>query len=152
MITSQVRIKMISSYKDSDKDSDDIDSEENWLFVYNLLMKTRPNFTPKANCLMVQRAIKFICCDNCVTFFKICKSSQLVTQSSTFVYYQTKYWEGIALSLTDSKFTKSFVSTMKRYRKEYIKYNLIKYVVPHAVLHKQKRMPKEVISNVLSYL
>ena len=90
---------MISSNKDSDEDSDDIDSEENWLFAYKLVvMKTRP------------------------------------------------------LSLTDSKFTKSFVSTMKRYRKEYIKYNLIKYVVPHAVLHKQKRMHKEVISHVLSYL
>ena len=68
------------------------------------------------------------------------------------MYNQSKYWERIALSLTDSKFTKSFVSTMKRYRKEYIKYNLIKYVVPHAVLHKQKRMHKEVISHVLSYL
>ena len=142
---------MISSYKDSDEDSDDIDSEENWLFAYNLLMKTRPSFTPKANCAMVQRAIKFICCDNCVTFFNIC-NHKLKVETPTIVYNQSKYWEGIALSLTDSKFTKSFVPTMKRYRKEYIKYNLIKYVVPHAVLHKQKRMPKEVISRVLSYL
>ena len=137
---------MISSYKDSNEDS-----EENWLFVYNLVMKTKPSFTPKMNCTMIQRAIKFICCDNCVTFLKIC-NHKLKHETPTIVYNQSKYWEGIALSLTDSKFTKSFVSTMKRYRKEYIKYNLIKYVVPHAVLHKQKRMHKEVISHVLSYL
>ena len=117
---------MISSYKDSNEDFDDIDSEENWLFVYNLLMKTRPSFTPKANCAMIQRAIKFICHDDCVTFFNIC-NHKLKIETPTIVYNQSKYWEGIALSLTDSKFTKSFVFTMKRYRKEYIKYNLSLY-------------------------
>ena len=143
---------MISSNKDSDEDSDDIDSEENWLFAYKLVvMKTRPNYSDKLNCHMFQVAIKFICHDDCVTFFNIC-NHKLKIETPTIVYNQSKYWEGIALSLTDSKFTKSFVSTMKRYRKEYIKYNLIKYVVPHAVLHKQKCMHKEVISHVLSYL
>jgi hypothetical protein len=143
---------MISSNKDSDEDSDDIDSEENWLFVYNYFNYLSDDiYGLKIKCAWFQRLIKFICRDDCVTFFNI-GNDKLKIETPTIVYNQSKYWEGISLSLTDSKFTKRFVSTMKRYRKEYIKYNLIKYVVPHAVLHKQKRMHKEVISHVLSYL
>ena len=60
IITSQVRIKMISSNKDSDEDSDDIDSEENWLWTYKLVMKTRPNYSDKSNCHMFQIAINIL--------------------------------------------------------------------------------------------
>ena len=141
----------------------DWSSEDIWLDVYDYLSEP-PNdiYGPKIKCAWFQRLIRFICYDNCVTLFsRLTKlyiydavNFAFVNKMPTTLYNNSLALEEMALSLadTDTKFKKSFVYTMKIYRKEYMKYNLIKYVVPHAVLHKQKRMPKEVITRVLSYL
>ena len=45
-----------------------------------------------------------------------------------------------------------FLSACKRYQKEWFKYLFMTYFIPYAQLTKQKRIPKELIRKVVSYL
>jgi hypothetical protein len=85
----------------------------------------------------------------------------------TILYSRSKVWE--EQIYTDLKrhylkpedykrYVKSFASLMRRYRKEYRKHYLLKYIKPQArcettrcILYKETQLPQDIINNIVSY-
>ena len=85
----------------------------------------------------------------------------------TILYSRSKVWE--EQIYTDLKrhylepehykrYVKSFASLMRRYRKEYRKHYLLKYIKPQArrksvnnILHEKTNLPKELLDEIVSY-
>ena len=85
----------------------------------------------------------------------------------TILYSRSKVWEEQIytdlnrhyLKPEDYKrYVKSFASLMRRYRKEYRKHYLLKYIKPQArcettrcILYKETQLPQDIINNIVSY-
>ena len=85
----------------------------------------------------------------------------------TILYSRSKVWE--EQMYTDlnrhylkpedyKRYVKSFASLMRRYRKEYRKHYLLKYIKPQArcettrcILYKETQLPQDIINNIVSY-
>ena len=113
-------------------------------------------------CLLGQslyELLEFILKDDGITLFSLNNTTNNY-KLATDLYFRIKDLESVYAkrclwSKVDTKRNKvyiRFTAINRRYRKEYMKYLLTNYFVPHAFLIKQERIPKELVCNVISYL
>ena len=115
-------------------------------------------------CLLFQSVnelLEFILKDDGITLFSLNNTTNNY-KLATVLYFRIKdlesnyakrcLWFKVDLKRWQSRLLKWFTATNRRYRKEYMKYLLTTYFVPHAFLIKQEVIPKELVCNVISYL
>jgi hypothetical protein len=129
-----------------------------------------PNPTPHQRSLRYKRGVEYVLEDDGETIFKLEASSRVPSAPniSTILYSRTKVWEEQLYSNINRQFVicpehkryyNSFVSVMKRYRKEYRKHFLRKCVIPQAKLEKTRsilfeetQLPEEILRSIVSYV
>lgn len=129
-----------------------------------------PNPTPHQRSLRYKRGVEYVLEDDGETIFNLEAASNVPSAPniSTILYSRTKVWEEQLYSSINRQFViypehkryyNSFVSVMKRYRKEYRKHFLRKCVIPQAKLEKTRsilfeetQLPEEILRSIVSYV
>ncbi len=129
-----------------------------------------PNPTPHQRSLRYKKGIEYALEDNGEILFNLGSTSKFrsAPNMSTILYSRTKVWEEQLYSSINRQFViypehkryyNSFVSVMRRYRKEYRKHFLRKCIIPQAniekkriVLYEKTSLPTELLRSIVSYL
>ena len=122
--------------------------------------------TPHTRSVMCKKAVEFVLDDNCEILFNFNKGPN--KNLASVIYSKTKEWEKDILSNIKRQYKiypdhereyNAFASLMKRYRKEHRKLSLLKYLIPQArckvaddTLYDETKLPKEIITNIITYL
>jgi len=129
-----------------------------------------PNPTPHQRSLRYKRGIEYVLEDYGEILFNLDAIPKFPSapKMSTILYSRTKVWEEQLYSTINRQFVlypehqryyNSFVSVMKRYRKEYRKHFLRKCVIPQAKLEKARsilveetQLPEDILRSIVSYV
>ena len=128
-----------------------------------------PNPTPLQTSLRYKRGLEHALEDDGKFLFNLPATSEFPTaiKIPTILYSRTKVWEEqiytdlnrqYVIHPEHRRYVKAFVSLMRRYRKEYRKHFLRKYIKPLArreargILFDETRLPKELLDEVVSYM
>lgn len=129
-----------------------------------------PHPSPYQRSLCYKRGVEFVLEDDGETAFNLPAASGFPSAPnlSTILYSRTKVWEEqiykdlnrqYVIYSEHRRYVNAFVSLMRRYRKEYRKHFLRKYLIPHArreltrgILYTETQLPKELLDEVVSYM
>ena len=128
-----------------------------------------PNPSPYQRSLRYKAGLEHVLVDDGKFLFNLPNTLEhpQAIKIPTVLYSRSKVWEvEIYMDLNRhylkpadyKRYVKSFASLMRRYRKEYRKHYLLKYIKPQArrklvnnILHEQTNLPKEILDEIVSY-
>ena len=128
-----------------------------------------PNPTPHQRSLRYKRAVEYALEDDGKFLFNLPETPEhpAAIKIPTILYSRSKVWEEeiykdlnrqYVIYPEHRRYVKSFVSLMRRYRKEYRKHYLLKCIKPQArrkitegILYEETQLPKETINDIVSY-
>lgn len=110
-----------------------------------------------------KRSVEFVLEDNGEMLFNFNKGGN--KNLASIIYLKTKEWGKDVLNKLifpnnrHERYIKSFMSIMRRYRKEYRKHLLVKYLIPQArrkvindILYCETNLPKDMVNDIVNYL
>ena len=108
----------------------------------------------------IKPGIEFVLKDGGETLFNISSPAATILYSLTkkagknIYIFLTELREEQETEQTpeDIRFCKAFESLMRRYRKEYRKYFLRKYITRRVILYEKTKLPRDILDYILAYM